>query len=464
MLCELYGFDLAHLKMHLSIPFFAAACSLSLVAATETTLESNKTATLHAASAIDTLLEWYDPDTGLWRSTGWWNSANILNVLANFNLFESFLNKTIRNVFNTTFVQAPLHNPTVVKTRTLNFIDSYTTWPATLSPTAVVLTTPYSFVNYFYDDEGWWALAWLKVYEITKEQRYMHAAVDLFKDMIGGYTATCGGIWWDKGHQHNTAIANVLFFAVAARLAIQAPEVEDYSRWAWRQWNWFQHSGMLREDYSISDGLDLQTCEAEHGVIWTYTHGVIIGALIDLDALSSNSTSLYTAWRIARKAIAYFTDHNGILHEPCEPNCGADAPQFKGVLLRNLMRLQKVVPDPIFKHFFDTNAFAIWTLDRDDIGKLGLVWSGPYVTATASTHSSACDALVAAAAAAAHKDKGTIGPMSTEASQLERQYQMIVSDRRSRTRRVSSVTDIVPIVAHGSTKIKHHAKIQHLTD
>lgn len=462
MLCELHGADLAHLKMHVSTSFFITICSFSLVAATGITPEDNSTASVHAASAIDTLLEWYNPDTGLWRSTGWWNSANILNVLADFNSFESSFNETIRNVFNITFVQAPLHNPTVVKVRTLDFIDSYTTWAATLPPPAAVLTRPDGFVNYFYDDEGWWALAWLKVYEITKEQRYLQAAMDLFKDMIGGYTATCGGIWWDKGHQHNTAIANVLFLAVAARLAILVPEVEDYSRWAWRHWDWFQHSGMLREDYSISDGLDLGTCEAEHGVIWTYTHGVIIGALIDLDSLTSSSTSLYTAWRIARKAIVYFTDYNGVLHEPCEPNCGADAPQFKGVLLRNLMRLQEVVPDPIFKQFFDTNAFAIWTLDRDHGGKLGLVWSGPYVTATASTHSSACDALVAAAAA--HKDKGTIRPMSSEASQLERQYQMIVSDRHSPTRRVSTVTAIVPIDTHGSTKITYHAKVQHLTD
>ena len=369
------------------------------MASTRAELPNNKnTSTLHAVAALTTLLEWYDNDTGLWASTGWWNSANILTTLANFNTFEPCLDTTIRRVFTNTFVQAPFHNPTVVKIKTVDFIDSYTTWPVVQRPLSAVSSGSRGFTNSFYDDEGWWALAWLTVYEITNEQRYLQSALDLFEDMKGGYHATCGGIWWDKGHQHNTAIANGLFLAVAARLAIQVPEVEEHARWAWKQWTWFQNSGMLRADYSISDGLDLETCKADHGMIWTYTHGVIIGALIDLNSLSRNSTLLYTAWRIAHKAIDYFTDSDGILHEPCEPDCGADGPQFKGVFLRNLRKLQDVVPDPIIKRFVDNNTHAMWTLDRDPTGKLGLVWSGPYLPAIASTHSSACDALVAAAA------------------------------------------------------------------
>ena len=368
---------------------------------------ANNAATLQAISALKILDQWYNNETGLWESTGWWNSANVLTTLADFDSFEPTLNSYIRHVFNNTFVQAPLNNPTVEKVRTPYFTNSYTTWPSPRRPIGIAANASRGFSNSFYDDEGWWALAWLKVYNITHEQRYLQSAIHLFEDMTGGYNATCGGIWWDKGHLHNTAIANELFLAVATRLAVQSPKNETYLHWALHQWEWFQHSGLLKADYTISDGLDLETCKAEQGIKWTYTHGVILGALIDLNLLSPNPTYLYTAWRIAHAAIGYFSDPAGILHEPCESDCGADGPQFKGIFLRNLQRLQQAIPDPSFKMFIDKNAYSIWTSDRDGDGKLGLVWSGPYLAATASTHSSACDALVAAAALEDNNDNET---------------------------------------------------------
>lgn len=385
--------------MFISIVLFFTAFMHSFLADAKAELVTNNAATLQAVSALTRLQNWYNNDTGLWDSTGWWNSANVLTMLADFNAFEASLNDSSRYCFNNTFIQAPLHNPTVVKVKTLYSIDSYTTWNPVQQTLHDKVGGSTGFINDFYDDEGWWALAWLKVYEITGEQRYLQSALDLFEDMKGGYSATCGGVWWDKGHQHNTAIANGLFLAVAARLAVQVPGVDRYSTWAWKQWDWFRNSGMLQADYTISDGLDLETCKAQHGVIWTYTHGVVLGALVDLHSLSPSSNLLYTAWRIARAAINHFTSADGVLHEPCEPNCGADGPQFKGIFLRNLRKLQKVVPDPLFKRFIDKNAYAIWNLDRDHVDRLGLVWSGPYLDATASTQSSACDTLVAAAAA-----------------------------------------------------------------
>ena len=397
--------DQGEAKMYV-LGSFSLAFSILFPAESMAEPAKNNAATLQAISALNTLQGWYNHGTGLWDSTGWWNSANVLTTLADFNAFELSLNATIRNVFNNTFLQAPLNNPTVVKVKTLYSIDSYTKWPPAYRQLGTTSNASAGFANNFYDDEGWWALAWLKVYQITDEQRYLQSAIDLYEDMMGGYNATCGGIWWDKGHQHNTAIANELFLAVAVRLAIQVPGNEHYSSWALKQWDWFRHSGMLQADYTISDGLNLETCKPEHGIIWTYTHGVIIGALIDLNLLSPNPTYLYTAWRIAHAAIGHFSDSHGILHEPCEPNCGADGPQFKGVFLRNLQRLQEVLPDPSFKHFIDKNVYAIWTFDRDRVGRLGLVWSGPYLAATASTHSSACDTLVAAAAAEEKKYNG----------------------------------------------------------
>jgi hypothetical protein len=92
-------------------------------------------------------------------------------------------------------------------------------------------------------------------------------------------------------------------------------------------------------------------------------------------------------------------DSDGILHDSCEPaRCGADAPQFKGIFVRNLVALYAASPRPAYKSFVETNADAIWDKSRGPDGRLGLVWSGPFGGDNASSQSSALDALIGAAA------------------------------------------------------------------
>ena len=77
---------------------------------------------------------------------------------------------------------------------------------------------------------------------------------------------------------------------------------------------------------------------------------------------------------------------------------GADAPQFKGIFVRNLVALDLVDPRPVYKSFVDTNADAIWDKSRGPDSRLGLVWAGPFGGDNASSQSSALDALIGAAA------------------------------------------------------------------
>ena len=173
-----------------------------------------------------------------------------------------------------------------------------------------------------------------------------------------------------------------------------------YLSWAERQWTWFQNSGLINFDNLINDGLELRTCRNDYiSPTWTYNQGVILGGLVELcKAVDGNSSCLDRAHDIASAAIDRLTV-GGILHEHCEPKCGRDGAQFKGVFMRNLIKLQLEDPQNQYEDFIKANANSIWKRDRSNQSELGLVWSGPFIhPANARAHSSAMDALVAAAA------------------------------------------------------------------
>lgn len=356
----------------------------------------NTTDISHAQAGIITMQEWYNEATGLWNPNLWWNSANVLTVLADFAALDHSLDEVAHHVFENTFEKAQQNVFQTLKIMTPHSISTYQ-WPhfppGYIEP-AIVGSA--GFLNDFYDDEGWWALAWLKIYDITKKHRYLKAAIDIFEDMKTGWGATCGGMWWNKQHTYTGAIENELFLAVAAQLANRASNKDVYLQWALKEWEWFQGTGMINAEYNINNGVDFDTCENDGGTVWTYNQGVILGGLVELHKALSDDSYLVIAEKIAIAAIENLSDSDGILHEQGEPDCGVDGSQFKGIFMRNLQILQKARPSDRYEKFINDNADSIWLNDRGNGNQLGLVWSGPFVSADAITQSSACDALVAA--------------------------------------------------------------------
>jgi len=319
-----------------------------------------------ARLGVEKLQSWYNWSTGLWRTTNWWNAANATTVLVNYS--------------------------------TLSGSTDY----LTAVENTFVINAPRGFLNNYYDDEGWWALAWIAAYDWTQNVDYLNMASSIFEDMTGGWDDVCsGGIWWSKARTYKNAIANELFLSVAAHLANRVTDPDQQARylsWAELEWQWFSQSGMINSDNLVNDGLN-GNCENNHGTTWSYNQGVILGGLVELHRQNPDCSLVRAAQDIASAAMNRLSDENGVFHDRCEPNCGADGVQFKGIFLRNLMALNDAFPDDQYFRFARTNADSIWNQDQGPDYQFGQVWSGPFRAdnSAAATQTSALDAIVAAA-------------------------------------------------------------------
>ncbi len=138
-------------------------------------------------TAAALLQTWYNP-RGLWTTTGWWNAANCVDALEGV----------------------------IVANNGQNYLD--------VLDNTFELNSDSNFLNEFYDDEGWWALAWIHAYDLTGQERFLKMARLIFVDMTGGWNDHCGGgIWWKKNTRYVNAIANELFLSVAIRLHQRIP-------------------------------------------------------------------------------------------------------------------------------------------------------------------------------------------------------------------------------------------------
>lgn len=327
-----------------------------------------------ARAGVEALQRWYVPDSGLYASpAGWWNAANAITVLADY----------ARVTGDNTW------NPVIAHTFT------------------VAQKTRRDFLNDYFDDDSWWALAWIDAYDLTGNPAYLSMAETIFARLRedGWDTKTCGGgMWWSREKKYKNAIANELFLSIAVELAnrTQGRESADYLGWALREWNWFRGSGMINGDNLINDGLNStnpEACVNNGKNPWTYNQGVILGGLVGLSRAEHNAAFLDQARAIADAAITQLTTRHGVLNERTVH--GGDAPQFKGIFVRNLMELYNALPvtDPDrrrYSEFVAVNARSLRRHDRKRGNEFGAVWQGPFDSGDATRQTSALDLIIAA--------------------------------------------------------------------
>ena len=325
-----------------------------------------------AAAAIRVLQRWYVRHTGVWESIGWWQSANALSAVIRYTRHTGDQQHHAR-VTAHTFRQAQRAHA--------------------------------NFINMFFDDCGWWGLAWVEAYDLTGERRYLDAARTIFAHELTGWDGACGGgVWWSTERTYKNAITNELFFTLAALLHQRVPGDQEYLSWALRGWEWLAARALIGPTGLINDGLT-SGCVNNGGPTWTYNQGVVLGGLAALYDITGDRDYLRHGEFVADATLSRLTSPQGILTEPCElSGCNGDQSQFKGIFARHLHEFYLRSGKRAYRDFLLANAGSVWRDARNSAGQFGLRWAGPFDQADAARQSSALQVLISAAALTARQE------------------------------------------------------------
>ena len=241
----------------------------------------------HAHEVAAALHAMYDPSSGVYAGVGWWNSANAITSVIDHGM-----------------------------------ATGSTAYLADVETTFTLNSGGFLTHNDYYDDEGWWALAWVRAYDWTHSKPYLDEAKAIFADMKKAWDTTCkGGVWQTRAKKYKNAITNELFLALAAALHARTPGdggPGSYLAWATRTWSWFDASTMIAANKHglVVDGLAADCSTTGHTNTFTYNQGVIVGGLVELGEATSDPSLLVRATAIASATMTHLVDSRGVLHEP----------------------------------------------------------------------------------------------------------------------------------------------------
>ena len=197
---------------------------------------------------------------------------------------------------------------------------------------------------------------------------------------------------------YKNAVTNELYIRLNAalhnRLSGDTPCLER----AEAGWAWLSGSGLINDAGLVNDGSDAAAGRVNNGQpTWSYHQGIILGALAELNRATGDPGLLQAARTLAdASTTAPGLHRDGVLTEPCEPECGPDGPSFKGAYVRGLDALDEALPDHPYADYLRRRADAAHASARTPLDRYDLSWRGLADSLGVGQQHSAVDLLNAA--------------------------------------------------------------------
>jgi uncharacterized protein YyaL (SSP411 family) len=213
-------------------------------------------------------------------------------------------------------------------------------------------------VNIFFDDNGWFGLAFFDAYKATGDKRFLNDAWKAWHAIyaLGWAQDGVGGIWWDTAHEKKTAEPLAAEALLSAEL-YQATHKQAYLLAAEKMISW-------GDAHSWNDDRGLYQRSDTSDTVMDYVQGMMIGA----DAILCQ-TLHQTSWCTKAEGIAHAA-------EVAFPPSYHWAPECDAIYYRFLASLTAADHDPQWYRLAAQQGTLAMANARDDTGLFTETWTG----------------------------------------------------------------------------------------